>query len=186
VEEARAAQSALEESRAQTEAAEAEARRGAALAALSAGLEAGAPFEAELAALGSEPSEALARAAAGGVPTLAGLRDTFPEASRAALAAAREAGAADTDGLGGALRSFFSVRSTAPREGEDPDAVLSRAEAALAGGRLEEALSEIAALPEPARAALADWTAGAEARAAALAALDALRAGPEPVAAPAD
>ena len=46
--------------------------------------------------------------------------------------------------------------------------MLSRAEAALAEGRLSDALAEIEALPETARAAMADWAAQARSRADAL------------------
>ncbi len=61
-----------------------------------------------------------------------------------------------------------------PRAGDDPDAVLSRAEAALTAGQLAQALEEIAALPEPALAAMADWTARARQRVSALEAVETL------------
>jgi hypothetical protein len=63
--------------------------------------------------------------------------------------------------------------------------VLSRAEAALAQGRLPEALADIDALPEPVQGAMADWIASARARAEAEAALASLRQA-EPTPAPAD
>jgi hypothetical protein len=185
VEEARAAAAALAETRSRAEAAEAEARRGAAIAALGTALDAGEPFEAALPALGPEVPEALARAAPQGVASLATLRESFPEAARAGLAAARGAGLLDEGGVSGWVLGQLSVRSTAPREGSDPDAVLSRAEAALARGRLSEALSEVESLPEPVQAAMADWIAQARARVEVEAALESLRAA-EPPAAPAD
>ncbi len=92
-----------------------------------------------------------------------------------------EQGGGATDaggGVGAFLRRQLSIRSTAPREGTDPDAVLARAEAALGQGRLGVALREVEGLPEPARAAMAGWIAEAEARAGAEAALAGLRAGP--------
>ena len=55
-----------------------------------------------------------------------------------------------------------------PKEGDDPDAVLSRAEAAVAAGKLQDALNELAALPEAARSALSSWEAAANARVAAM------------------
>jgi hypothetical protein len=83
------------------------------------------------------------------------------------------------------LWNQLSLRSTAPRAGDDPDAVLSRAEAALAAGRLGEALAEVASLPAPVQSAMAGWIAQAQARAEVQAALAGLRGGePDPV--PAD
>jgi hypothetical protein len=63
-------------------------------------------------------------------------------------------------------------RAVAPREGDDPDAILSRVQAAVSAGDLETALAEISALPEGARGEMAGWIADAEARAAVVAALD--------------
>lgn len=117
----------------------------------------------------------LTDAAETGVPSLATLQDEFAPAARAALAAARAEGVAeDSGGLGGFLRSQFDVRSTAPREGTDPDAILSRAEAALKDGRLSDSLAEIESLPEVARAEMTDWTAQAQARADVLSAITTL------------
>ena len=65
-----------------------------------------------------------------------------------------------------------------PRAGDGPDAILSRAEAALAGDDLDAALAELDALPEVVRAAMGDWLAGAEARQQALAEAAALAAPP--------
>jgi hypothetical protein len=59
-----------------------------------------------------------------------------------------------------------------PREGDDPDAILSRVQAAVSSGDLETALAEISALPEGAQAEMADWIADAEARSAVTAALE--------------
>jgi hypothetical protein len=44
-----------------------------------------------------------------------------------------------------------------PREGTDPDAILSRADAAVAEGRITDAIAEAAALPAEGQAALAAW-----------------------------
>ncbi len=151
----------------------------AALARVQTALESGAPIGAALgdleAATGeSAPAELLA--AEDGVPTLPALQDSFPEAARAALATARREGVAgeETTGLGAFLRNQFDVRSTAPRDGDDADAVLSRAEAALRAGRLSDTLAELSALPEVARAEMSDWLAQAETRAAAVTAVDVL------------
>ncbi|MFB1024955.1 MAG: hypothetical protein QMC33_06380, partial [Octadecabacter sp.] len=55
--------------------------------------------------------------------------------------------------------------SSSPQEGAGPDAVLSRAEAAIKAGRVADALAELEALPEVARAEMTDWTARATQRA---------------------
>jgi len=168
--EARAAE--LEE--AARDAADRAARR-AAIERIGVAVEAGGRFEEalrELEALGVEVPPALAEAGAEGVPTLLELQRRFPEAARRALREARKAEAGE--GLGervvGFLKAEVGVRSITPREGSDPDAVLSRAEAAVAEGRLADALAEIAALPDPARAALADWEDAARRRLEAVAA----------------
>ena len=68
------------------------------------------------------------------------------------------------------LRTQVGARSLEAREGDDPDAVLSRAEAALARGDIAAALDEIATLPAVGQDAMADWVALAETRRTALAA----------------
>ena len=145
--------------------AEAAASR-AALNRVSTAIETGAPFADALGDLGGDLPTALSSAAENGVATTAELTSDFPAAARAALAAARAEGVSDeSGGLGGFLRNQFDVRSTAPQEGSSPDAVLSRAEAAIKEGRVADALAEIEALPEVARAEMTDWTAQATERA---------------------
>ncbi len=186
VEEARNAAATLAETQSRAAQAEVGAQRAAALADLDAAIDSGQPFEAILSQLGSDVPESLAQVAAEGVPSVAALRETFPDAARAGLEAARAQGLAeDGDGVTGFLWNQLSLRSTAPREGNDPDAVLSRAEAALAAGRLDDALVEVAELPEPVRNAMSDWIESAAARDQALTALATLRRG-EPDPAPAD
>jgi hypothetical protein len=138
----------------------------AALNRVSTAIETGAPFADALGDLGGDLPAALSSAAENGVATTAELTSDFPAAARAALAAARAEGVSDeSGGLGGFLRNQFDVRSTAPQEGSSPDAVLSRAEAAIKEGRVADALAEIEALPEVARAEMTDWTAQATERA---------------------
>jgi len=115
----------------------------------------------------------LAKMAADGVATRRALAQSFPEAARAALTVARK-NEDGGGGLGGFLKTQLGVRSTEPREGNDADAILSRAEAAVNEGRLTDALAELEALPEGARAEMTDWLGRAESRAAALKAADAL------------
>lgn len=145
-----------------------------------AALEAGGAFDVALADLGAAgvavPPELATHA--DGLPQLAELQAGFPDAARAALAAASKPaeGAGLTDRLGAFLKGQTGLRSTAPRDGDDPDAVLSRAEAALRGGDLPATLAELDKLPPEAAPALADWRALADTRAAAAAALATLAA----------
>jgi hypothetical protein len=130
-------------------------------------VETGAPFDDALSDIGAtDLPVALTDAAESGVATTAQLTEDFPVAARSALATARAEGVSDdAGGIGGFLRSQFDVRSTAPQEGAGPDAVLSRAEAAIKAGRVADALAELEALPEVARAEMTDWTARATQRA---------------------
>lgn len=153
--------------------------RGAVLR-VQAALEAGGAFDtalADLAGAGLAVPEALASHAEG-VPTLAQLQAGFPDAARAALAATHtpDPDATLTDRLGAFLKAQTSIRSVTPRDGTDPDAILSRAEAALHGGGLTAVLAELDGLPPEAAAAMADWRAQADTRAAAAAAVAALAA----------
>lgn len=124
-------------------------------------LDSGAPYAEPLAVLGDAPP-GLAEPAEGGVATEAALLADFPELAREALRVARAETA--EGGVGALLSSAFGARSLEPREGDDPDAVLSRAEAAAREGDLATALEEIEALPEPAQAVFDDWTARARMR----------------------
>lgn len=134
-------------------------------------LDNGDAFEAALAELAEnvdDPLDVLKSVAADGVVTQASLRERFPDAARDALRAVRDGDEAEAGGIGGVLEKMFEVRSVEPREGDDPDAVLSRADAAVRTGDIRTALSEIEALPEVAREVLASWITDAETRIAAL------------------
>ena len=172
---------ATQEEIAAMEAAAAAEARAAAIAAATArirtALDTGSPFDEAVAALadaGVSVPAALSDLAAEGAPTAAELRETFPPAARAALAAARRAEGSTGGGMGSFLSTQFNIRSTEPREGNDPDAVLSRMEAAVRADDLSTALAESELLPEAALAELDGWMARARARAEALAALDTL------------
>lgn len=163
----------------QAEAAAAAARRGAALDRVTAALDSGAPYASALPELGgADLPPVLLDNAAVGLPTVADLAESFPEAARTALEAALRAnmGESWTDRVSSFLRSQTGLRSLTPREGNDPDAVLSRAEAALAQGRVADAITELAAMPEAGKPALADWLAQAQTRVDAEAAVAALAA----------
>ena len=156
------------------EAATALAARGLALDALSAAVAEGRPFAAELAAL-ADPAltEALGGLADAGVPTLETLQAEFPDAAREALRLARatDADAGWGDRLVDFLASQTGARSVIPREGDDADAVLSRAEFALSEGRIADVMAELQALDSAVRAPLNSWIARAETRGTADAAL---------------
>ena len=171
------AEAAAAKIKADAEATAAQASAKLALAEIKAALDSGAPFAGSLAALGDVPA-ALTEGAQSGLPSLISLTDSFPAAARAAIDAALRAdmGSSWTDRATNFLRTQTGARSTAPHAGSDPDAVLSRAEAALRSGDLTTTLAEISTLPEPAQAELAAWRAQAEKRQAGIAAVAALSA----------
>lgn len=149
----------------------------AALTRVMTALDTGEDFTVALTALrdtGAEVPAALSDVAESGVPTQSALTESFPEAARAALSAIRNADGGTVSSFGSFFKSQLGLRSLEPREGDDPDAVLSRVEAAVRDGRLGDALAEVDTLPEGARAALSDWAAEAERRTAALSAANAL------------
>lgn len=161
--------------RAEADAAARRAMAQAGLARLAAALDSGlpqGPALADLQAAGfTVPPEVLAD-----VPSLPALREAFPIAARAALSASRRA-LADGDALdriGAFLMAQTGARSLAPKEGNDPDAVLSRAESAVAAGDLAAALSELSALPSEGQAEMAGWVEMAQRSMAAKDALGAL------------
>lgn len=179
LEEARAAEEqarALEkQSEAQAEAARLQAILGQARQVAASG----APFAtavSEIEAAGISLPGAVTSAAQTGLPSLPALSDAFPDAARAALKAARAADPGE-GGIGNYLRRQLGARSVTPREGSDPDAVLSRAEAAVLSGDLTQAISEISTLPDDAQAALSDWTNLAQSRLNTLAEFDRFIAG---------
>lgn len=152
----------------------------AALAEITTALETGAGFTNAVSVLsnnGVTVPEALSAHAESGIPTLSGLIEGFPDAARAAL---REARSVETDSAEGTNRiaTFFAnqlgARSVAPRDGDDPDAVLSRVEAAVKSGDLGTALSELSALPDVAQSAIAAWQMQAQTRLEAKTAADGL------------
>lgn len=152
----------------------AEAERQALLARIGAAVDSGAPFADLL--TGIEDAPKALTASAGGVATLAALRRDFPDAARAALAATESApdGASLGERVSAFLRQRTNARSLTPREGDDPDAILSRAEGHLSAGGLDAALGELDALPEAARSAMSGWLERARTRADALEALGAM------------
>jgi len=154
-----------------------EAMKRAALSRIQTALDTGTGFAnaaGSLAAAGIALPPELAQAAEKGVATRADLAADFPDAARAALAVARKSDSGG--GFGAFLKTQLGARSLEPREGDDADAVLSRAESAVSEGRLSDAMAEIQTLPEDARAQMSDWLARTDARLKALAAAEALAA----------
>jgi len=155
-----AVQTQAEDLQAEAEAMVRTASRGAALGQLRAALDSGAPFAAALGQLGeAEIPTALSDSATTGVPSLTVLQAAFPDAARAALEASLRAdmGSTWSDRVASYLRNQTGARSLTPRDGTDPDAILSRAEAALADGDLGIVLTELSALPPAGLAAMSEW-----------------------------
>ena len=117
--------------------------------------------------------EALSAHAEKGVLTLSALQAEFPKVARTALDASIRTAVSDgsMDRVTAFFRTQLGTRSLEPKEGDDPDAILSRAEAALKDGRLDAALKELDTMPEAGKPALKAWMAQAKAR------MDALDAG---------
>lgn len=152
----------------------------AALTRVVAALDAGTSYRGALTELASVSGVAIPAAlsdyADEGVPTLTTLVEDFPDVAREALADARkqEEKASGAGRLGQFLKSQLGARSTTPQEGEDADAILSRAEAAVKEGRVAAALEELGQLPETSQALMAGWAEKAAARVAAMDAVETL------------
>jgi hypothetical protein len=143
---------------------------GTALAGLARAFESGQPFASELEAIkavtGERPDiEALAEAAEKGVPSLATLKQRFPDLAGRVLHAEKTEGA---DGLWEKLAANASALVTVRRqgdvEGESTEAVLARMEQRLGEDNLKGAVEAGQALSGPAGEAAAPWLQAAEAR----------------------
>ena len=133
-------------------------------------MESGAPFAAALsdaeAGSGVTAPALLHAAAETGLVRLSQLRAEFAPLARDALPIALRETAGDTMSarVGAFLQGQIGGRSLSPRDGDDPDAILSRAQGAVDQGDLSLALAELSALPAPAQAVFSDWVAQVEAR----------------------
>jgi hypothetical protein len=179
---AQAAEDQLAKAQAEALALQTQAQVTAAIGRVQSALDTGVPFAAalsELAAAGLAIPPALSDSAASGIPSLVTLQDGFGDAARAALEASLRAnpGTGFVDRVGTFLRGQTGARSLTPREGTDPDAILSRAEAALGNADLAAVLSELATLPPEGQAAMADWVGLVQTRIAATDALTTLIGG---------
>jgi hypothetical protein len=133
---------------------------------------AGRPYAAELAALKSlipDPGDlgALPSHAETGIPTVVELSANLTKLAESAVTPPP----ADTsilDSMVASAKTAISIRRIgADVTGEEPAAVLARAEAALKQGDLEAAMKEVETLPAPSRDAFAHWLDDAKARASA-------------------
>ncbi len=153
----------------------------AAVGKIQAAVDAGSPFAAALTELSELTGEAapteLSEVAETGVPTLSVLQSEFADAARGALSVARAESPDSEGGVGAFFARQFNARSVTARDGDDPDAVLSRVGAAIKGGDLSAALNEVSSLPDSAQSAMADWINTAQSRHGALAAAGALASG---------
>lgn len=141
----------------------------AALTKVEAAMQNGTPYAEPLALLadaGVAVPAVLSDNAENGLPTSAALTDAFAAPARAALEASLRGnmGSSWSERVSSFLRSQTGARSLTPQEGDDPDAILSRANAAVASGDLQTAMTEIATLPEEAQTALAAWVEQAKLR----------------------
>jgi len=146
--------------------------------ALRSAVERGEPFTPELAAAKSLMSDAALVAplepyAMTGVPRSAALALEFSQLAKAMLdaagaAAPREGGIIER--LQANAGRLVRVRPLNEGRGDEPAAIVTRAEAKAAQGDIPAALAELARLPEPVRAPALGWIKKAEAQSAALAA----------------
>ena len=150
------------------------AARALSVAALKSAVDAGQPYEAELAAVKvSLPPEtdltALERFAKSGIEPVPVLIAQFPEFAREMHATFGQS--ADSGDLFGGLlsgaRSIVSVRGPGDAGGAGPEATLRQMERAVADGNLRDALKAFRDLPEAARTAGRPWVARTRARIAA-------------------
>ncbi|SMH57479.1 COG4223 family protein [Mesorhizobium australicum] len=145
-----------------------------AASALKAAIDRGDPFMTELETYASiapqSPEiEALRGMAATGVPSRTAIDDAFPAVANAMIAAAKvqDPNAGFIDRLVSSAQSLVQVRPVGMVEGEDAPAIVARMEVALKKGDYASAVAEYDKLPEPAKAAGAEFIARVKAREAA-------------------
>ena len=144
-------------------------------------LRAGEPFAAEWAALSRLGADGATLATLKpysdtGAPTAAALAALFAKIAPSLVAADNpDTGDGVMDRMLDHMRKLVRVRAVGEVAGDDPAALVSQIEAALARGQAASALGIYARLPEPARKAGADWAKTADARIAADAAAQSLR-----------
>jgi len=143
-------------------------------------LAAGAPLGTAIAALqrlGVDPAQLQAlQGVADGAPTASALAASFNAiAPRVLAAVSPEDKGSVLERLLAHIRGLVQVRDLGETTGDDPEAIVSRVEAACRRGDIAGALAAFDKLPAPAREAAGDWPAKARARQAADAALQSIR-----------
>jgi len=89
------------------------------------------------------------------VVSLEQLKAEFPDIARKILLIERAN--EETASLSSFIRKQLGSRSLTPKEGDDPDAILSRVEAALALNQLQDVLDEVKALSAKAQDVMSPW-----------------------------
>ncbi|KAB6716619.1 MULTISPECIES: hypothetical protein [Roseobacteraceae] len=137
-------------------------------------VDAGDPFASVLYELEEDAPAALKEAAQNGIASVTELQDTYPDAARAALMSASRAAyeAGEQGWFDTALQTQLGLRSTKPKEGDDADAILSRAEDAVRKGQFASAITTLEALPEAGQAEMQPWIEQAQKRVDVMAALN--------------
>jgi Uncharacterized protein conserved in bacteria len=164
----------LEEAKDKAVAEENAARAATAKARLQTLVDAGEPFAEALTDIGGDVPQALQDAAQTGIPSVTELQESYAEAARKALVAASRAAyeAGEESWFQTVLRTQIGLRSTKPKEGDDADAILSRAEQSVRDGMFAKAIETLGALPEAGKAEMQPWIAEAQKRVDAMTALD--------------
>ncbi|WP_417262453.1 hypothetical protein [Celeribacter sp.] len=166
--------SRLEEAKEQSIAEETAARISTAKARLQTLVDAGEPFDQVLAEMNTDVPEVLQQAAAEGIPSVTSLQEGYSEAARDALVVSSRAAydAGEQSWFQTALQTQIGLRSTKPKEGDDADAILSRAEQDVRDGLFAKAITTLEALPEEGKAEMQGWVANAQKRVDVMTALD--------------
>lgn len=164
----------LEEAKDQAVAEETAARISTAKARLQTLVDAGEPFDQVLAEMNTDVPEVLQQAAAEGIPSVTSLQEGYSEAARDALVVSSRAAydAGEQSWFQTALQTQIGLRSTKPKEGDDADAILSRAEQDVRDGLFARAITTLEALPEEGKAEMQGWIARAQERVDVMTALD--------------
>ena len=104
--------------------------------------------------------KSLRDASLGGIVTMEELLVNFPDAARLAISVDRSESSYDgtRESLFRFLKIQLQARSVVPKVGDDTDAILSRAEAALKRDELHLAIKELTLLKPSAKAVMAQWT----------------------------
>jgi hypothetical protein len=134
-----------------------------AINALKSALESGKPYSAALASVetltgASEPLEQLRPKASAGIATTETLLNEFHEMqSKLLLAANNDGDAGLSDRVMFSIKSLVTISSDKPLSGDTPEAIISRIDAGLKSGNLEQALVEWNSLPEPSQSISQIW-----------------------------